>query len=204
MLLGLDEYIRAAERVHGHVCAGQILGLRLAVYGLKLLGIKDPTGKDRKRLLTYVEIDRCATDAITVVTGCRLGKRTLKAVDFGKLAATFWDLQQNRGVRVVAKDTARQQADQLYPGIPVKALRQLRAYREMVDQDLFEFEWVSVAVRSEDLPGYVGPRLVCSVCGESINFKREVIEDDRILCKACAGQRYYRPINNQCEHAPVA
>src|SRR5277367_4407012 len=88
----LDEYLREAEKAHGHLCAGQVLGVRLAMLGLEKLGIEDPRGKDRKRLVTFVEIDRCATDAIAVVTGCRLGKRALKFRDWGKMAATFVDL----------------------------------------------------------------------------------------------------------------
>ena len=97
-----DEYVGLAEVAHGHICAGQILGIRMAICGLQQLGLEDPTGKDRKRLITYVEIDRCATDAIGVVTGCRLGKRALKFRDFGKMAATFCDLQTGRSVRVAA------------------------------------------------------------------------------------------------------
>src|SRR6516164_243298 len=88
----LDEYLRDAEVAHGHLCAGQVLGVRLAMAGIKQLGIDDPHGKDRKRLVTFVEIDRCATDAVGVVTGCRLGKRALKFRDWGKMAATFVDL----------------------------------------------------------------------------------------------------------------
>jgi formylmethanofuran dehydrogenase subunit E len=91
-MLSLDSLIREAEVAHGHLCAGQILGVRLALFGLAKLGIDDPRGKDRKRLVTFVEIDRCATDAIAVVTGCRLGKRALKFRDWGKMAATFVDL----------------------------------------------------------------------------------------------------------------
>jgi formylmethanofuran dehydrogenase subunit E len=91
-MLSLDALIREAEIAHGHLCAGQILGVRLAMLGLAKLGIEDPKGKDRKRLVTFVEIDRCATDAISVVTGCRLGKRALKFRDWGKMAATFVDL----------------------------------------------------------------------------------------------------------------
>src|SRR5437763_14934489 len=94
----LDEYETLAAQAHGHLCAGQILGLRLAMHGVQLLGIDDPTGKDRKRLVAYVEIDRCATDAITVVTGCRHGKRALKFRDFGKVAATVRDLAENLAV----------------------------------------------------------------------------------------------------------
>ncbi len=91
-MLSLEALIREAEIAHGHLCAGQILGVRLAMLGLAKLGIEDPRGKDRKRLVTFVEIDRCATDAISVVTGCRLGKRALKFRDWGKMAATFVDL----------------------------------------------------------------------------------------------------------------
>ncbi|MGB0119178.1 MAG: formylmethanofuran dehydrogenase subunit E family protein, partial [Terriglobales bacterium] len=91
-MLSLDDYLREAEQAHGHLCAGQVLGVRLAMLGLEKLGIEDPRGKDRKRLVTFVEIDRCATDAIAVVTGCRLGKRALKFRDWGKMAATLVDL----------------------------------------------------------------------------------------------------------------
>src|SRR5438270_10842234 len=102
-LKSFDEYVALAEAAHGHMCAGQILGLRLAIYGVTLLGIDDPAGKDRKRLVSFVEIDRCATDAVPVVTGCRMGKRALKFRDFGKVAATFCDLRSDRAVRVAAR-----------------------------------------------------------------------------------------------------
>ena len=118
----LEQYIEGAAVAHGHLCAGQILGLRLAMHGMKLLGIDDPAGKDRKRLVTFVEIDRCATDAITVVTGCRLGKRALKFRDFGKMAATFCDLASGRAVRVVALESSRERARELYPEIQLQVI----------------------------------------------------------------------------------
>jgi formylmethanofuran dehydrogenase subunit E len=189
-----DEYVSQAEQAHGHMCAGQILGLRMALYGLKLLAIDDPIGKDRKRLVTFVEIDRCATDAVPIVTGCRLGKRALKFRDFGKVAATFCDLKENRAVRVVALETAKQRAKELYPEIQNKNAQQMRAYREMPDEELFAASWVRVALGPEEFPGYKGERVVCVECGEGINFKREVIRDGRVLCKACAGERYYEPL----------
>src|ERR1700740_3629730 len=99
-MLSLDDYLREAEVAHGHLCAGQVLGVRLAVLGLAHLGIEDPRGKDRKRLVTFVEIDRCATDAIGVVTGCRLGKRALKFRDWGKMAATFVDVHAGKNIRL--------------------------------------------------------------------------------------------------------
>ena len=187
----LAEYEVLAAAAHGHMCAGQILGLRMAMHGLELLGVEEPEGKDRKRLVTFVEIDRCATDAIPVVTGCRLGKRALKFRDFGKVAATFCDLQTQKSVRVVALESSKQRAKELYPEIGDKNKQQMQAYREMDTADLFAHQWVRVELGPEEFPGYKGTRHICAECGEGINFERQVISEGRTLCKACAGERYY-------------
>jgi formylmethanofuran dehydrogenase subunit E len=189
-----DEYVTLAEQAHGHICAGQILGLRMAIYGLKLLELDDPTGKHRKRLVTFIEIDRCATDAIPVVTGCRLGKRALKFRDFGKVAATFCDLEADRAVRVVALESSKQRAGEMFPEIAGRNAQQMRAYREMPDEELFQSQWVHVKLGPEEFPGYKGERAICAECREGINFKREVVRDERVLCKSCAGERYYEPL----------
>ncbi len=189
-----DEYVAMAEAAHGHMCAGQILGLRLAIYGVTLLGLDDPAGKQRKRLVSFVEIDRCATDAVPIVTGCRMGKRALKFRDFGKVAATFCDLEANRAVRVVAKESSKARAHELYPEITDRNAQQMRAYREMPERELFDIQWVRVRIGPEDMPGYKAGRVVCAECGEGINFKREVFKDGRTLCRACAGERYYEPL----------
>ena len=189
-----DEYIQVAEAAHGHICAGQILGLRMAIYGLKLLGIEDPAGADRKRLVSFVEIDRCATDAISVVTGCRLGKRALKFKDFGKMAATFCDVREGRAVRLAAKDSSKERAKELYPGIENKNQAQMLAYREMADEELFESQWVRVQLAPEDMPGYKAGRIVCEKCAESVAFRREIVQNGRVLCRSCAGEQYWEPV----------
>jgi formylmethanofuran dehydrogenase subunit E len=193
-LKSFDEYVTLAEAAHGHMCAGQILGLRLAIYGVTLLGLDDPTGKDRKRLVSFVEIDRCATDAVPIVTGCRLGKRALKFRDFGKVAATFCDLQENRAVRVAAKESSKQRAKEMYPEMQDRNAQQMRAYRELPDAELFDIQWVRVRLGPEDMPGYKASRVVCADCGEGINFKREVMRDGKTLCRSCAGEQYYEPV----------
>jgi formylmethanofuran dehydrogenase subunit E len=193
-LKSFDEYVALAEQAHGHICAGQILGLRMALYGLQLLGLDDPTGKHRKRLVTFIEIDRCATDAIPVVTGCRLGKRALKFRDFGKVAATFCDCEANRAVRVVALETSKQRAREMFPEIADRNAQQMRAYRDLPDEELFAAAWVRVKLGPEEFPGYKGARAICAECGEGVNFKREVVRGGRVLCKACAGERYYEPL----------
>src|ERR1700761_6630043 len=149
----MDELLRQAEIAHGHLCAGQVLGVRMAMLGCRRLGIEEPRGADRKRLVTYVEIDRCATDAIGVVTGCRLGKRALKFRDWGKMAATFVDLETGKAVRIPAKESSKQKARELHPEIESKNQQQMLAYREMPEQELFDVQWVKVEVPLEELPG---------------------------------------------------
>ena len=190
----LDEYLKEAEQAHGHLCAGQVLGVRLAMLGLEKLGIDDPRGADRKRLVTFVEIDRCATDAVAVVTGCRLGKRALKFRDWGKVAATFVDLSTGKAVRVAARESSKALARQMHPEIEHKNQQQMLAYREMPAGDLFDVQWVKVALGPEEFPGYKGERVVCAQCGEGINFRREVQKDGRTLCHSCAGESYYEPL----------
>jgi len=206
---GLDELLHEAEVAHGHLCAGQILGVRMAMLALRALGMADPRRRhnadgtlnpDRKRLVTFVEIDRCATDAIGVVTGCRVGKRALKLRDWGKMAATFVDLNAElepnvyRGLRVVALESAKDRARELYPGIEKNA-QQMKAYREMPDAELFGEQWVRVPLPPSEFPGYKGERVACARCGEGVNFDRFVERGGERVCLACAADViYYEPL----------
>jgi len=189
----LSEYLIEAERNHGHMCPGQVLGVRMAMLGCQLIGIEEP--KVGKRLIVFVEIDRCAADAINTVTGCRLGKRTLKYRDFGKLAATFLNTETNEAVRVVAVESSRELAKQLFSHLPAKKEQQLEAYKTLPDEDLFRWQPVRVSLPDADKPGHPLARVDCDQCGEGINDHREVLQDGRALCRACAGERYYQPIN---------
>ena len=190
----LEEYLREAEVAHGHLCAGQVLGVRLAMLGLRQLGIADPRGRDRKRLVTFVEIDRCATDAVGVVTGCRLGKRALKFRDWGKMAATFVDVGTGKAIRIAAKESSKGLARHMHPEIADKNQQQMLAYREISDEDLFVMQWVKVELPPEEFPGYKGDRVVCEACGEGINFRKEVLREQKVLCRGCAGEQYYLPL----------
>ena len=188
----LDELLQDAAHAHGHLCAGQVLGVRMAMLGLEKLGIEDPHGADRKRLVTFVEIDRCATDAVGVVTGCRLGKRALKFRDWGKMAATFVDVNNGRAVRIAAKESSKALARNMHPEMESKNQQQMAAYREMTDADLFDVQWVKVDLPAEEFPGFKGERVVCEQCGEGINFKREVRRDGRVLCRGMRGRELLR------------
>jgi formylmethanofuran dehydrogenase subunit E len=206
----LDELLREAEIAHGHLCAGQILGVRMAMLAMNRLGIRSPRKRtlangelnpDRKRPVVFVEIDRCATDAIGVVTGARVGKRALKLRDWGKMAATFIDLdaklapEEYKGIRIVALESSKQRAREIYPELE-KNEAQMRAYRDLPDDELFSEQWVRVPLPPNEFPGYKGERLACARCGEGINFDRFVERDGERLCLACAypSSLYYRPL----------
>ena len=201
----LNDLLKLAEVAHGHLCAGQILGVRMATLGCSRLGIEEPRGKDRKRLVTYVEIDRCATDAIGVVTGCRLGKRALKFRDWGKMAATFVDLESGRALRIAALESSKARAKELYPEIDNKNQQQMKAYRELPDEELFSEEWVRVRIEPKEFPGNKGERIACAECGEGISYERFIERDGRILCMACAHPeaRYYLPLDESEESVAV-
>lgn len=197
----LEELLQQAEVAHGHLCAGQILGVRMAILACRMLGIEDPRGADRKRLVCFVEIDRCATDAIGLVTGCRLGRRALKFRDWGKMAATFVDLKEDRALRVVAVESSRELAKERYASVEPAAAQQKVAYRELADDELFRAQWVRVKLPPEEMPGFRGGRQQCSACGEGINFGRfEAWKGadgaSMLLCRSCAHPelRYWEPL----------
>ena len=186
-----ESLLEESARVHGHLCAGQVLGVRMSLLGLRHIGISDPKGGDRKKILVFVEMDRCATDAVQSVTGCSLGRRTMKFMDFGKMAATFVNLGTGKAVRVLAREESRRKAKERFPHILNKYAGQFKAYGIMSDEELFEVMPVEVQLRPEDMPGRPLSRVVCEACGEHVQDGREVLLDGVVLCKSCAGSSYY-------------
>ncbi|HZG53356.1 MAG TPA: FmdE family protein [Pyrinomonadaceae bacterium] len=184
--------MRECEALHGHICPGQVLGARMAVLGCKLIGVDDPRGADRKKLIVWVEIDRCMTDALSAVTGVRLGRRSLKYFDYGKVAATFLNTETGMAVRVAALDSSRALAEARYASLPTKKERQMATYKEAAEAELFKTETVRVDFRETDAPGRPRTRRACSRCLEGVNDGREVItEGGEILCRPCANGGYY-------------
>lgn len=181
----LARALRSASQLHGgHACAGLVLGTRLALYGADLLRLEIPDTE--KRLLVTVETDRCAVDAIQAITGCRPGKRTLRLLDYGKLAATFFDQTEDVAIRVAARGDLRDRVDQLQAGDGDGHEAERRAYLELSDEDLFVFRSVEPAYGEFDLPGSPRKRTKCRHCGEEVSDGREVRTDDGDLCRPCA------------------
>ncbi len=188
----LQEHLSEAAAFHGESCPGQVLGVRLARAGLRSIGIDDPlSDRWRKNIIVFVEIDRCAADAIMVVTGCRVGKRTLKLKDYGIMAATFVNLESGRAVRVVAREEARKLAPSYAPGASGKYEQQRLAYAVMPEEDLCSFEDVEVSLPPEEMPGPPFSRVKCQKCGEHVQDGREQSTGGAVLCRSCAQGGYF-------------
>src|SRR5918911_3420360 len=177
----LEEMLEECAGLHGHMCAGQLLGARMAALGCRLIGVDDPRGADRKKLIVWVEIDRCMADAVGAVTGVRLGKRSLKFFDYGKVAATFLNTETGEAVRGVALEESRALADARHPEIESRKERQSLTYREASDEELFKVERVEVEYAETDAPGRPLSRVRCARCGEGVNDGREIRSTDGLL-----------------------
>lgn len=190
-----ETLLRGSAQAHGHLCPGQVIGVRLAMLGCSLIGLDDPASAEQiKNLVVYVEIDRCATDAIAYVTGARLGRRSLKFVDYGIMAATFVNLKTGKAFRIVSREDSRQLAAEYAHDIQNPHQQQFIAYMRMSLEELFTVEEVIVEVPVGDLPGPARYKAKCECCGIEVRDKKEVVQDGRILCRPCAFGAYYRPL----------
>ena len=184
--------LESSAQVHGHLCPGQIVGVRMAMLGCRLIGLDEPTRRDQiKNLIGYVEMDRCTADAVAHVTGARLGRRSLKFADYGIMAATFLNLESGRAFRVISTEEARDLASVYAPEIVEKGPRQLAAYKRMPDSVLFRVQTVRVDLDDCDLPGPTRRKVVCSICGQAIRDRREALLDDHPVCRPCSGICYF-------------
>ena len=188
-----EALVAEAGKFHGDICHGIAIGTRMTMSGLKRIGISDPKGADRKKLMVFVEIDRCTTDAIMALTGCRPGKRTMKIRDYGKMAATFIHLETGKAARVVIKKTPR----------PSSGDKEEKPdFANAPEEELFAITDVEVTLRPEDMPGKPLRRLPCSRCGETIMDGREIEHNGVALCVPCSlMNNYYRPLTPNLQKA---
>lgn len=187
-----EDLLKESVARHGHLCAGQVIGVRMSMLGCKLIGIENPRADDwRKKLMVFVEIDRCATDAIQSVTGCSMGKRSLKFRDFGINAATFLNLVTGEAYRIVSTEESRKLADLYAPEESNPAQRQLIGYQQMPDSELFNVQAVSVRLEEWEMPGPARRKVACGKCGQIVRDGRENMQDGMPLCRPCSGMGYF-------------
>jgi formylmethanofuran dehydrogenase subunit E len=196
--------LEGSARAHGHLCPGQVVGVRMAMLGCRLIGLDDPRQRPQiKKLIVYVEIDRCATDAIAYVTGVKLGRRSLKFVDNGIMAATFVNLENGKAFRIVSTESSRDLAHVYASGITDVRQQQLNAYMNMPDEVLFTVMPVRVDVPVHDMPGPSRFKIRCASCGAMVRDKKEVLVGNRVLCRPCGWGTYFQPLEDR-KHLKIA
>jgi formylmethanofuran dehydrogenase subunit E len=180
----MDDYELFINKViafHGHVCTGVVLGTRMSLAAMRYLGL-DPH-KQNRNIIAFAEIDRCMTDAVMVVTGCSLGGRTLKHIDYGKFAVTLLNQDTGLAVRAIVNENfshkdSMEETIKLITAIP--------------DSQLITLEPVHVNISEFDMPGFPKRTAICTVCGEEIMDGRDIIRNGVTLCRGCAGGSYYK------------
>jgi len=192
--LSLDDILEQAAAWHRHLCPRQVLGARMGILAGRLLSLELP--QQNKRLYTFVETDGCFADGVGAATGCWLGRRTMRLIDHGKVAATFVDTRTRRAVRIRPHPQARTEARHYAPDAKSRWHAYLEAYRIMPDDALLEAQWVELTLDLDRLISRPGVRTVCHGCGEEIINEREVMLDGTILCRGCAFEedRYVRSV----------
>ena len=188
-----DELLASSATNHGHLCPGQVVGVRMAILGCRLIGLDDPGRHDQiKKLIVYVEMDRCTADAVAHVTHVKLGRRSLKFVDYGIMAATFLNLETNKAFRILSTEEARDLASFYAPEVSGKSQQQLEAYKRMPDSVLFRVQQVQVPLNEFDLPGPTRSKIPCAQCGQIIRDHREIAVNGATFCQPCANGAYFK------------
>jgi formylmethanofuran dehydrogenase subunit E len=185
----LAQLLAHSAELHKHLCPRQVLGARMGMLVGELLGLSLP--QTNKRLFAFVETDGCFADGVSVATGCWLGRRTMRLVDYGKVAATFVDTRSGRAIRIWPSPAARDQARAYAPQAKSRWHAYLAAYQLMPSAELLAWAEVELAVDLAAIISRPGVRAACARCGEEIINQREVVQDGAALCQSCATGGYY-------------
>jgi formylmethanofuran dehydrogenase subunit E len=189
-VMNIQNFLEKSSKDHSHLCPRQILGVRMGLWGLKVLGLQANQGN--KRLLVITETDGCFADGLTAATDCTVGHRTLRVEDYGKVAAVFVDVKTGYAVRVAPVLDIRQKAYSYAPDEPRHYFAQMQAYQIMPDEEMLTITEVQLATPIEAIVSRPGVRVNCDLCGEEIMNEREVIRAGLNLCRGCAGNPYYQ------------
>lgn len=177
---------------HDRLCPRQVLGVRMGLAGAARFGVEVPR-RDR-RLLVFSESDGCFADGVTAATGATVGHRTLRVVDYGRVAITMLDADTREAVRIAVAPGVRDAALAYAPEESRRYYAQVEGYQRMPERELLTIEPVALTLDLGALMGRPGVRVDCSRCGEEVLNAREVVLDGAAVCPACAGPAYYRAL----------
>src|SRR5690606_23921660 len=181
----LETILNESASRHHHLCPRQVLGARMGLAGAAALTLTTP--RTDKRLLVILETDGCFADGLEVATGCTVGHRTLKVVDYGKIAATFVDVKAQQAIRIAPQLEVRETAWRYAPEERRHYFAQLVGYQQMPDEELLTIQPVQLTQSIGQMVSRPGVRVNCTVCGEEILNEREVWQGAAAFCQACAG-----------------
>lgn len=202
----LNEILCESSARHKHLCPRQVLGARMALYASELLGLDLPRAD--KRLLVIAETDGCTVDGLIAATGCHVGGRTLRILDLGKVAATFVDTYTERTFRILPSLAARSLAADYAPQSRNRWESMLNGYQVIPNEELFKIHAIKLNVPLVEIISKPGKKAICDICGEEIINGRELLKDNAVLCRACAGESYYylsvsTPFSNETSRHPI-
>lgn len=186
----LDKILQTSAALHHHLCPRQVIGARMGLYAGQLLRLDLP--QTDKRLLTFIETDGCASDGVAVATNCWVGQRTMRVEDYGKVAATFVDTQTGEAIRLVPRADLRQRAHDLFAATRHNWEAELLGYQRLPAEEMFTVQSVTLNMPLEKIISRAGRKALCNVCGEEIMNERQILRAGLMLCRACAGESYYR------------
>ena len=189
MLVNVEKLLDESANLHTHLCPRQVLGVRMGLFGGQILNL--PVPQKEKRMFVFMETDGCGADGVSIATGCWIGKRTMRVVDFGKMAATFVDSLTEQTIRIVPIASSRKRAWDYAPSAPDRWSAQLLAYQKMPNEELFTFQHVTLTVSLKQILSKHGYRVNCEICSEEIMNEREVVREETVMCRSCAGSCYY-------------
>ena len=188
--MNIQPILEKSMQDHDHLCPRQILGVRIGLAGMKMLGFSEPPKK--KELLIISETDGCFVDGVIAATGCTVGHRSLRVEDYGKVAVTFVDVKTGRALRVAPRLDIRERAALFASNEPRHYFAQMQAYQSMPDEEMLTITEVQLTTSVEEIVSRAGVRVNCEICGEEIMNEREIKQDGFNLCRACASPAYYQ------------
>jgi formylmethanofuran dehydrogenase subunit E len=178
----LDRLLDKCIDFHGHLCMGQVLGVKIAVKGLELAAPAGP-----KELIVVVENDRCIADAVQTVTGTRLGRRSFKLKDYGRMAATFLNTARRKAFRVNAAFNGQ---------VDPEDKAQVRAVLHLPEGEVVRWQEVTTHLKPTEMPGKPTRVVSCGRCGERVFDGKDIVLAEGPVCMACAHGAYYTAVES--------
>jgi len=186
--------LERAVQFHGHVCPGLLMGVRVAEFAQKHLGVNQDIDEE---LVAVVETNSCGVDAIQSILGCTFGKGNLIYKDYGKNVYTIASREKKRAVRIAQKYRDKKSPESIRYR-ELNSLGQLNDDQEAEREDLlalifentmsapFEelFDWQDIDFVFPE-KAQIDTTVQCAVCGEGVMDSKTIKSAEGLICKAC-------------------